>query len=429
MEMHPSESAARAWVEASAGRASFGHVGAVLFLGAVAYALLEFLTNLNFINLYAETHRIQIDSWDFEAGMDHSDAATIVGTLAAFVVTINVAVFAARLGGPADLRGEMDLGRWQHVMEWLAPLSAAAALAVAATRIPSQPGLGAGLLALAVITVCASDVTVAGRLRALHFEADIAAIAHEQAKLHLESFIDGLPPHLQRRVPEDLRSVENRFLSLVLVILMLETFGYFWALELSTPSGFGVFTTAILEGGYYSIIGIMGATTITMLSASEFLTQRLMWSSSPRVKELTGIRAGWMHMSAITKTLAVLVALSLVSSLLIGGHHRLLSATTTAIGSATGCAVILIAGRLGRGPGISAIWRAVHRLRLNVHATDQKAHQAAQARDAARALHVALQGAQDLDDQTLQDKVVAIRSRGSRRQALRRTQRRPKRHD
>ncbi|WP_307000579.1 hypothetical protein [Arthrobacter sp. V1I7] len=162
--------------------------------------------------------------WDTKLGIDHADASAIVGGLAAVVLTINVAVFAARIGRSGDLRGEMDLARWQRKMEILAPLAGVTALVVAGTRFPTEIGLGLVLLAVALVTLAASDVRIAGRLGTLEMEAGVAQILYLESRTALDNFRDSLPDRLQARLPKKLESSETYmagpiFFTVVLVAL------------------------------------------------------------------------------------------------------------------------------------------------------------------------------------------------------------------
>lgn len=163
-------------------------------------------------------------NWDTTLGIDHADATAIVGGLAAVVFAINVSVFAARIGRSGDLRGEMDLARWQRKMELLAPLAAVASLVVAGTRFPTETGLGIVLLAVASVTLAASDVRIRGRLGTLKIEAGVARLLHEETQGALDSFRDSMPDQLRARLPKELKPAESYLagvfgLAFVLVVL------------------------------------------------------------------------------------------------------------------------------------------------------------------------------------------------------------------
>lgn len=162
--------------------------------------------------------------WDTTLGIDHADATAIVGGLAAVVFAINVSVFAARIGRSGDLRGEMDLARWQRKMEVLAPLAAVASLVVAGTRFPTETGLGIVLLAVASVTLAASDVRIRGRLGTLEIEAGVARLLHEETQSALNSFRDSLPDQLRARLSKELKPAESYLagvfgLAVILVVL------------------------------------------------------------------------------------------------------------------------------------------------------------------------------------------------------------------
>lgn len=131
--------------------------------------------------------------WQFGAQIDHADATTIAVGLAAVVLTINIAVFAARLGAPKDLRGDMFLARWQSSMEKVAPLAASGSVSFALTRVPNELSLGLGLLLVSGIAVVASNVRVAGRLSAIAMQVRAAEILSDQAAGQLRRLLLSLP--------------------------------------------------------------------------------------------------------------------------------------------------------------------------------------------------------------------------------------------
>lgn len=193
--------ATQAWLEAGrkTSNASSKRMLARIGLAVFLYAVLQVSRNLPQV---WETGSIQ--AWDTTLGIDHADASAIVGALAAVVFAINIAVFAARIGQSTDLRAELDLARWQRKMELLAPLSAVAALVVAGTRMPTEVGLGLVLLTIAVITLAAADVRIAGRLGTLEMEAGAAQAQLDEVRKELNYFRGFLPDYVTSKLPPKL---------------------------------------------------------------------------------------------------------------------------------------------------------------------------------------------------------------------------------
>lgn len=139
-------------------------------------------------------------SWDPTAGIGTEEATSIVLGLAAFIVTINVAVFAARLAPvPHDDASVLDLDRWQRRMQFLASCAGQTAVAVAVTQF-SHLALGVGLLFISFLAVIVADLQVAGRLTALRIEVDTAKKFSDHAAKEFERLITSLEPSVQAKV-------------------------------------------------------------------------------------------------------------------------------------------------------------------------------------------------------------------------------------
>lgn len=138
-------------------------------------------------------------SWDPTAGIGTEEATSIVLGLAAFIVTINVAVFAARLAAPQDDASVLDLDRWQRRMQFLAPRAGQVAIAIAVTQF-AKPALAFGLLLISLLAVTAADLRIAGRLSALRIEVDSAKRFSDHAEKELERLKESFRPPVRAKV-------------------------------------------------------------------------------------------------------------------------------------------------------------------------------------------------------------------------------------
>jgi len=384
--------AAQAWLEASARKTATGLPGRVrptLTWAVAVYLVLELLGNPGFTQIFAQLFGMRPDpnqKQDFTLGIDHADASTLVGSLAAFVVTINVAVFAARLGGTSDIRGQLELARWQRAMESLPPYAALLAVAVAGTRFPSESVLGLSLMALAVLTLFASDVRVARRLGALKIEAEIAEIQYIYARDHLAKFRQSLPASLENRFPEVVKGYStNIFGLLVWVILpvILQAF-----LMLYVFGHISDFDEQIKHYGIKGVGGFSAITEIGLLLIVTMSTTKMVRKSQPSGDAASGHKPSSMR--PWMQELLIILGFPVLTMLMVPDSLKAFAAASTFAIFVIGYVTCRLGIRRGRGPAVIAVRMELARLNVQAEDARKRADAAKEERMAEINLHAAL---------------------------------------
>lgn len=391
--------AARAWLEFSARRGGLERLkGArhTLLYAVYVYLVIEIAANIDSLVAHLEARYRWFDpripepakplaDLDFSAGIDHADASTIVGTAAAFVVTINIAVFAARLGGVQDLRGEMDISRWQRAMERLAPLAASIAFAVAATRFPREVGLGLGLLFIAAITLGASDVRIAGRLSALKMEVDIAEVSLIQAKDALAGFHALLPLPVRAKIPDDLLypgHYRGRLALMVVMPVVLLQGVFSGVLIMIRPEDFRV----LLNAGYLAVPAIVEVATMLTWGVLESLTIKGM---TVRAKSF-GAEGGVLSITLPFLKIPIILMTTVAAMALSPDGARVLVAVSVLAASTLFYVLLTGAALTGQGPGVNVVWVALAFLNEAVEAAKRRVASAVDEHEAEMRVHAEL---------------------------------------
>lgn len=188
----------------------------------LTYRLLHTLNSLTNLSFAA------IATWDIRTGIDNGEATAIVTALAAIIISVNVSAIMASL---TPLRTESDehaFYRWLSKMQFLAPIAASAAIAVACTRMGTDTGLGVGLLTVALIAMGASSLNAVVGTRRFSARVRLSNARREAsaAAAHVANLESQLTTNSGRRWWKKVGSTyASSFITLLLVssVLALET--------------------------------------------------------------------------------------------------------------------------------------------------------------------------------------------------------------
>lgn len=304
----------------------------------------------------------KLSSWKFGAGIDNQDATTAVMGLAALIITINVAVFAARLGGPpSDLRAELEIARWQSTLEELAPYAAGAAAAITATRIPKDPGLLCILMVASVIAVGASDVKIASRLSVLEATEFSARVPYKHAQDKLRNLKQALPDRALAELPKPLKNsarytvhayLPTLYIAVLVTVIQAGLDLYFRVSGASESApatalgyGFMFLVNAALLSIVQSILGLL--LNIPVRKASK---------TGKKLRGIGGPSLWLMTLFSVSPALLIIPSLetSPLSAVVVGAPLLL--------GGLLQLLVIHVAFAAGRGPGLVNLHVAVAQL-------------------------------------------------------------------
>lgn len=318
---------------------------------------------------------LELHNWKFDADIGDEEAAGIVVGLAAFVITINVAVFAARLGAPQDVRSELDLIRWQKSMEWLAPLATSVAMAVAATRIPTAVGLFVALMLVAAVALGASDVRIAGRLSALQLEETTARHLVAYAQEQKEKLGHALPIGVktgQSLKDVSLSTAQGHLYLMVCAITACDAIIY-TLLTADEP------LLAALANPMQVIVAIL-LNWIALLFVIGWVLVLIVYSFTWQLEKAakadvepgeSSHRRLWPVVLRCTATIGATAAVMLLTP-----SQPILAGSSIIIVCVVQMAIVQVSLRTGRGPGLIAVYLAMAKATREVEASSKIAESA-----------------------------------------------------
>lgn len=297
-------------------------------------------------------------SWDWTAGIPNAEATTVILGLAALVLTINVAVFASRIGTPSEVRVELELARWQRAMEYLAPTAAAAAAGLTITRMPESPGFAVALAVVSAIAIGASDVRIAGSLNGLRAVEETARASWVQSMEELQRVQQSLPR--QAIQPEPLQSSQRyrlrqvaRLVGVSLFVAVLQLALIIWvdSTERGTsPGNESAYPSMLLLLLLLDIVCVMMPMGVLLAS-----TYRHVMKKAKVAKPAQG-----------TRTDPISLVLTIAAPLIVAGlfqkEYQWLVAGPMLLAAAAQFLAVMMATRFGRGPGLLVVWQVVAKL-------------------------------------------------------------------
>ncbi|MFD1846695.1 hypothetical protein [Arthrobacter flavus] len=306
--------------------------------------------------------------WDLSVGINSEVASTIVVGVGAFVFTINVAVFAARLTAPHDEASILDLARWQNRMQGLAPLACWVALAVTFTQIPQNVGLGLGLLFVSGLAISASDLRLAGRLAALKLELRVSEKFSDYADKQYENLLHALPEKLRPVDAENPPKMSTAIGNAVTPIIVAVSIGALAIVHIwhSDPFFQSIDEESLGVTGNLALLIMMwiilfittgGAMLMMVFAMAAKIIKDAGLQPSLTGSRGIGTRSMWAQWATIPLAIILIIFFPIVFDFTL--DHILLSGLIVLLCCAIQYLLIQTAMRTGRGPGMAAVWLAV----------------------------------------------------------------------